>query len=183
MGQKYSEILEKHSQFIKEQKIFFVGTATSDSRVNISPKGMDSLRVVDPRRVVWLNVTGSGNETTAHVQENPRMTVMFCAFAGNPLILRLYGKAKVIHRNDPEWNALFGFFEPIPGTRQIFDLSVDLVQTSCGMAVPYHTYGGEREQLKNWAEKKGPEGLKKYWEEKNQASIDGIPTNIVVKNI
>jgi hypothetical protein len=183
MGQKYSEILEKHSQFIKEQKIFFVGTATSDSRVNISPKGMDSLRVVDPRRVVWLNVTGSGNETTAHVQENPRMTVMFCAFAGNPLILRLYGKAKVIHRNDPEWNALFGLFEPIPGARQIFDLSVDLVQTSCGMAVPYHTYGGEREQLKNWAEKKGPEGLKKYWEEKNQASIDGIPTNIVVKNI
>jgi hypothetical protein len=183
VGQKYSEISEKHSEFIKEQKLFFVGTATSDSTVNISPKGMDSLRVVDSKRVVWLNVTGSGNETAAHVQENPRMTLMFCAFAGNPLILRLYGKAKVIHGNDPEWNALFALFEPIPGARQIFDLSVDLVQTSCGMAVPYHAYAGEREQLKNWAGKQGPDGLKRYWEEKNQISIDGIPSNILMKNV
>jgi hypothetical protein len=183
MGQKYSEISEKHAEFIKEQKIFFVGTATADSKVNISPKGMDSLRVVGSKRVVWLNVTGSGNETAAHVQISPRMTLMFCAFAGNPLILRLYGTAKVIHRNDPEWNALLVLFDPIPGARQIFDLSVDLVQTSCGMAVPFHAYAGEREQLKTWAEKKGPDGLKKYWEEKNQASIDGIPTSIVMKSV
>jgi hypothetical protein len=182
MGKKYSEILEKHSQFIKEQKIFFVGTATADSRVNVSPKGMDSLRVVDSKRVVWLNVTGSGNETAAHVQENPRMTLMFCAVEGPPLILRLYGAAKVIHRKDPEWAALFALFEPIPGARQIFDLSVDLVQTSCGMAVPYFNYQAERDQLKNWAEKKGHDGLTRYWEEKNQVSIDDIPTNIVMKN-
>ncbi|MEN3292806.1 MAG: hypothetical protein V7642_2059 [Burkholderiales bacterium] len=182
MGQKYSEISEKHSQFIKEQKIFFVGTATADSRVNVSPKGMDSLRVIDKNRVAWLNATGSGNETAAHVQESPRMTLMFCAFAGNPLILRLYGKARVIHKNDPEWEALFTLFDPIPGARQIFDLSVDLVQTSCGMAVPYHSYAGERELLKTWAVKKGSEGLKRYWEEKNQSSIDGIPTNIIAGN-
>jgi hypothetical protein len=183
MGQKYAEISEKHLQFIGEQKIFFVGTATSDSRVNVSPKGMDSLRVIDKNRVAWLNVTGSGNETAAHVQEHPRMTLMFCAFVGNPIILRLYGKARVVHKNDPDWEKLFLLFDPLPGARQIFDLSVDLVQTSCGMAVPYYSYAGEREQLKSWAEKKGAEGLEKYWEEKNQASIDGIPTNIIARNV
>jgi hypothetical protein len=182
MGQRYTEISEKHAQFIAEQKIFFVGTATSDSRVNVSPKGMDSLRIIDKSRVVWLNVTGSGNESAAHVQENPRMTLMFCAFVGNPLILRLYGDARVVHRNDAEWSSLFSLFDPIPGARQIFDVSVDLVQTSCGMAVPFHSYVGEREQLNQWAERKGPEGLRKYWEEKNQASIDGIATHIMVKN-
>jgi hypothetical protein len=182
MAKKYPEISEAHSQFIRKQKIFFVGTATADSRVNVSPKGMDSLRIIDKNRVAWLNVTGSGNETAAHVQQDPRMTIMFCAVTGNPLILRLYGKARAVHRNDPDWEELFSFFDPLPGARQIFDLSIDLVQTSCGMAVPYYSYDGEREQLKRWAEKKGPEGLEKYWEEKNQASIDGIPTNIIAGN-
>ena len=100
MGQRYSEISDKLKQFIENQKLFFVGTATADSRVNISPKGMDSLRVLDKNRVVWLNVTGSGNETSAHIQENPRMTIMLTAFEGNPMILRLYGDAKVVHKND-----------------------------------------------------------------------------------
>ena len=125
MGQRYAEISDKLKQFIAEQKIFFVGTATADSKVNVSPKGMDSLRVTDKNRVVWLNVTGSGNETAAHVQENPRMTLMFAAFEGNPMILRLYGTARVVHQNDPEWQHLIELFDPIPGARQIFDLTVE----------------------------------------------------------
>ena len=183
MGQRYSEISDKLTTFIEAQKIFFVGTATSDSRVNISPKGMDSLRVINSNRVVWLNVTGSGNETAAHVQEHPRMTLMFCAFEGDPLILRLYGKAKVVHQKDAEWKQLFSQLNPLPGARQIFDLSVDLVQTSCGMGVPFYDYANERGQLNNWAEKKGQDGLKAYWEEKNQISIDGQPTHIMLKNV
>lgn len=182
MGQRFNELSEKHIQFIAKQKIFFVGTATADSRVNISPKGMDSFRVLGNSRVAWLNVTGSGNETAAHVQQDPRMTVMFCAFEGRPLILRLYGSAKAVHMNDPEWNDLFPLFKPLPGARQIFDVTLDLVQASCGMAVPYFSYARDRELLSDWAEKKGDEGLRQYWEKNNQVSIDGIPIHIVTKN-
>lgn len=182
MGQQFTELSEKHIQFIIEQKIFFVGTATENSRVNVSPKGMDSLIVLSENRVAWLNVTGSSNETSAHVQQNPRMTLMFCAFDGQPLILRLYGTARVIHKNDSEWNDFFNLFKPLPGARQIFDVTLDLVQTSCGMAVPYFSYIENRELLSNWAIKQGDEGLKEYWERKNQVSIDGIPTHIVAKN-
>mgnify|MGYP001558976889 CR=1 FL=1 len=182
MGQQYKELSNRDIKFISEQKIFFVGTATSDSRVNISPKGMDSFRVMSNSRVIWLNVTGSGNETSAHVQQSPRMTIMFCAFAGSPLILRLYGLARVIHKTDSEWNELFPLLKPLPGARQIFDLPINLVQSSCGMAVPYFNYDGERELLSDWATQKGEEGLKSYWEEKNQHSLDGIPTHIVEKN-
>lgn len=177
MSKLYKKILPKLQQFIENQKIFFVATATADSRINLSPKGMDSLRVFNPNRVAWLNVTGSGNETAAHVQENPRMTLMFTAFEDNPMILRLYGTAKAIHNDDPEWQLLFPLFSPIPGARQIFDLNVQLVQTSCGMAVPLYDYVGEREQLNTWASKKGKEGLKAYWEEKNRVSLDGKPTH------
>jgi hypothetical protein len=178
MGKRYQELSGEHLRFIGEQKIFFVATATADSRVNVSPKGMDSFRVLGNKRVAWLNVTGSGNETAAHVQVNPRMTIMFCAFDGQPMILRLYGSARVVHKHDPEWNALFALFKPIPGARQIIDLALDLVQTSCGMGVPYFTYDGDRQSLSDWAEKKGEAGLEKYWEEKNQFSLDGIPTHI-----
>lgn len=183
MGKQYSELSERLSAFIAEQKIFFVGTATHDSRVNVSPKGMDSFRVLGPNRAIWLNVTGSGNETSAHVQQNPRMTIMFCAFDGAPMILRLYGVARVIHHNDPDWGTLYAHFPQIPGSRQIFDLTIDLVQTSCGMAVPTYDYVGEREQLVDWARKKGDEGLHDYWIEKNQQSIDQIPSHIVAKNL
>jgi len=182
MGQQFNELSEKHTQFIAEQKIFFVGTATADSRVNISPKGMDSLRVLGNNRVAWLNVTGSGNETSAHVQQAPRMTIMFCAFDSQPIILRLYGSARVFHNRDQEWNDLFPLFKPLSGARQIFELTIDLVQASCGMAVPCFSYIGERELLSDWATKKGEEDLKRYREEKNQMSIDGIPTHIVAKS-
>lgn len=182
MGQRYSEISDKLIEFIEEQKIFFVGTATANSRINISPKGMDSFRVLGPNRVAWLNVTGSGNETAAHVQESSRMTIMFCAFQGNPMILRLYGHARAVHHDDPEWGELFPSFNPIPGARQVFDLTIDLVQNSCGMGVPLFDHVEDREQLINWAIKKGEDGLKEYWEEKNQLSLDGRPTNIMKKN-
>jgi len=179
MAQQFQELSEKHMRFISEQKLFFVGTATVNSRVNISPKGMDSLRVLNPKRVAWLNTTGSGNETSAHVQQAPRMTIMFCAFEQAPLILRLYGTAKVVHQYDPEWSELFSLFKPLPGARQIFDVTVDLVQTSCGMAVPNFSYVGERELLSDWAEKQGEKGLRDYWANKNQVSIDGIPTHVM----
>lgn len=179
MAQRYPELSSANIDFISHQKVFFVGTATAESRVNVSPKGMDSLRVLSSRRVVWLNVTGSGNETAAHVQHHPRMTLMFCAFEGPPVILRLYGTATVIHQGDVEWRELSSLFPPLPGARQIFDVTLDLVQTSCGMAVPYLSYTGDRELLNEWAGKKGEEGIRQYWKEKNQLSLDGIPTNIL----
>ncbi|ULA63544.1 MAG: Pyridoxamine 5'-phosphate oxidase family protein [Nitrospira sp.] len=179
MAQRYDELLDQHIQFIAKQKVFFVGTATAESRVNVSPKGMDSLRVLGPRRVVWLNVTGSGNETSAHVQQDSRMTLMFCAFEGPPMILRLYGAATVVHRGGATWRELISLFPPLPGARQIFDVTLDLVQTSCGMAVPYFSYAEDRELLNEWANKKGEEGLRQYRKEKNQLSLDGIPTHIL----
>ena len=182
MAQRFPAISDELREFIEAQKLFFVATATADSRVNISPKGMDSLRVLGPNRAVWLNVTGSGNETAAHVEENPRMTIMFAAFDGDPMILRLYGKARAIHRRDPEWEELITLFEPLPGARQIFDLDIDLVQTSCGMAVPLFDYVGERELLNKWAEKKGEQGIREYWEAKNRISLDGKETGIVEKS-
>jgi hypothetical protein len=182
MGQQFSELSDKNIDFISQQKLFFVGTATADSKVNISPKGMDSFKVLDNNTVAWLNVTGSGNETAAHVQTHPRMTIMFAAFEGNPLILRLYGNAQVIHHKDAQWNELSSLFPALPGARQIFKLSIDMVQASCGMAVPFFDYVDERDQLKNWAQKKGKDGIKAYWDEKNQVSLDGQPSNIVEKN-
>lgn len=182
MAQRFTELTEQHIQFISSQKIFFVGTAAQTGRVSVSPKGMDSLRVLGNSRVAWLNVTGSGNETSAHVQQDPRMTVMFCAFEGDPLILRLYGSARVIHKTDPEWNTLFPLFKPLPGARQIFDLAIDLVQTSCGAGVPCFSYTGDRERLSEWAVKKGEEGIKQYWKDRNQVSLDGFPSHIVEKN-
>jgi hypothetical protein len=161
--------------------MFFVGTATADSRVNVSPKGCDSLRVLGNTRVVWLNLTGSGNETAAHIQQCPRMTIMFCAFEGPPMILRLYGTVTVVHKRDPDWSSLIKLFSENHGARQIFDFSVELVQTSCGMGVPNYSYVGDRDLLTDWAIKKGDEGLERYWEERNQLSIDGIPTHIVAK--
>lgn len=183
MAKLHEEISESVKEFINQQKIFFVGTATADSRVNISPKGMDSLRIIDKNRVIWLNVTGSGNETSAHVQQSSRMTIMFMAVEGKPMILRLYGQANVVHKNDHEWEQLYAMFNPIPAARQIFDIKVDLVQTSCGMAVPFFDYAGDREQLNDMHRKIGDERVAQYWKDKNQYSIDDIPTNIVDKNL
>nr|WP_205736229.1 pyridoxamine 5'-phosphate oxidase family protein [Acidiferrobacter sp. SPIII_3] len=126
MAKQYAHIPERWARFITEQKIFFVATATCDSRVNVSPKGLDSLRILDPNRVAWLNLTGSGNESAAHVQSDPRMTLMFCAFGGEPVILRLYGTARAVHQADPAWPVLAALFPPLPGARQIFDVAIAL---------------------------------------------------------
>ena len=182
MGKKFDEISKSQMKFIEDQKIFFTGTADRKGRVNISPKGMDSLRVLSPNRVIWLNATGSGNETAAHTQNMPRITIMFVAFEGKPVTMRLYGEAKAIHVNDPEWEELYALLPDNPGARQIFDCSIDLVQTSCGMSNPYYEYKGERDELNKWADKKGPEKIKQYWHEKNQHSIDGTKTHIEEKS-
>lgn len=188
MAKQYEQITTQLQTFIEQQKIFFVGTAAKTGRVNVSPKGMDTLKILGPNRVVWLSVTGSGNETAAHLAANSlengirdetnggRMTIMFCSFEGTPMILRLYGTARAVYPHDDSWAELIKHFILLPGTRQLFDLSVDLVQTSCGMAVPLYDYQADRESLNEWATNKGPEGIKSYQKEKNQVSIDGLPT-------
>ena len=178
MGQRFNNIGDKHRDFIRAQKLFFVATAARDGRVNVSPKGLDSLHVLDEQTVVWLNGTGSGNETAAHLLDTPRMTLMFCAFDGNPLILRLYGEAEVIHPRDAGWDAHIGLFAPLASARQIFKLHVDLVQTSCGFGVPLFDYKEDRELMHTWAARKGEDGLLEYWREKNQLSLDRQPTHI-----
>jgi len=173
MGEKYAAINERHSKFIRKQQIFFIATATDESRINLSPKGLDSLRILGDNRVIWLNLTGSGNETAAHLQTDSRMTIMFCAFNGPPLILRLYGTARMILPSDDVWGELYAHFDPLPGARQIFDVAVDLVYTSCGFGVPLYDFAGERPLLNRWAEKKGEAGIRDYWRDKNSISLDG----------
>ena len=180
MANQLTEISPEIGTFIENQKIFFVGTAATTGSVNVSPKGMDSFRVINPKQVIWLNLTGSGNETAAHLLDNNRMTIMFCAFEGKPLILRLYGKAKTYHPSDNEWADLLAHFPIIAGARQIYELDIDLVQTSCGFAVPLMEYQEDRSILKDWAEKQGEEGVRAYWAKKNTQSIDGFPTGIVL---
>ena len=181
MAKRFTEIKDSFRAFIEQQHIFFVATAAADGRINISPKGMDSLRVLDRNQVLWLNVTGSGNETAAHLREMPRMTLMFCAFGGAALILRLYGTARTIHVTDPEWPELYALFKPNPAPRQIFHMKVDLVQTSCGTAVPFFDYAGDREELNEWAEKTGEEGIREYWLTRNDLSVDGKDTGMRTK--
>ena len=147
MSDKCSELSKKLIDFIRAQHMFFVGTAGAEGAVNVSPKGLDSLRIISPTEVVWLNLTGSGNESAAHVLENQRMTLMFCSFDKQPLILRLYGKAEVIHPRDTDWQSLSDLFPPHPGARQVFRLRVSLVQTSCGYAVPHYAFKAERHTL------------------------------------
>jgi len=178
MGTVYEAIDDKLHAWISKQPMFFVATApTEGGHVNLSPKGYDSFRVLSPTRVAYLDLTGSGNETAAHLLENGRITLMFCAFEGAPLILRLYGEGHTILPRDAEWQVLRPLFGPfIPGERQLTVVSVTSVQTSCGFSVPLFSYVGDRTQLTDWAEKKGETGLTEYWAEKNVRSIDGLPT-------
>jgi hypothetical protein len=168
-------------EFVGRQRIFFTGSAAADGRVNVSPKDGASLRVLAPNRVVYLDQTGSGNETAAHIRAHGRLTLMFCAFEGAPMILRLYGQGRVVRRSSAEYRELlgakFGGVEP-PGARQMVMLEVDLVQTSCGYSVPQFEYAGERTTLLRWAEGKGETGLEEFRRLKNTLSIDGLPTGI-----
>ena len=176
---KFTEkIDDKIRRFIGEQKIFFTASAPHDGRINLSPKGIDTFRCLDENTVCYLDLTGSGNETAAHVLENGRLTVMFCSFSGAPLILRLYGKGEVVHQSSEKWNALSTNFTAFFGTRQIIVLHVESLQTSCGFGIPLYEYREDRPTLIDWAKNKGDEGVNRYWKEKNQTSIDGLPTGI-----
>ena len=178
MGHHLNDTL---TAFVKRQPVFFVATADQTGRVNVSPKGMDTLRVLNETRIIWLNLSGSGNETAAHVRATGRMTLMFCAFDGDAMILRLYGQARVFHPRDAEWQDMVTAFPEIAGSRQIFDLTIDLVQTSCGTGVPIMQYRkprAETELVPFYAEM-GEAGVEAYWRRKNVMSIDGKPTGVV----
>jgi Pyridoxamine 5'-phosphate oxidase len=178
MAKQFSELTDDQRAFIEAQQVFFVATAAADGRVNLSPKGMDSVRVTGPNHIMWRNLTGSGNETAGHLRLNARMTLMWCSFGTRPLILRCYGTARAIHAGEPEFAALDAAFPADPGARQVYDMTIDLVQTSCGYAVPFMEYRQERPVLKAWAADKGPDGVRAYWSEKNRETIDGFPTGM-----
>jgi hypothetical protein len=180
MGTVYSSILPKHEEFIKKQRIFFVGSAplTADGHVNISPKGHDVLRIFSSNEVAYLDLTGSGNETSAHLKENGRITFMFIAFEGPPMILRLYGSGKVILPGTPEWTDMAKHFDILPGARQIIHAKIETVKTSCGYSVPFYSYDGERDTLQQWATNKSEQDLEEYHKKKNSISMDGIVTPI-----
>ena len=177
MARAYDAISDELADFIAAQHVFFVATAPSghDGHVNVSPKGLDTFAVLDPNTVAYLDLTGSGVETVAHLRENGRITIMFCAFDGKPNIVRLYGRGDVLPIGDTEADALLPRFGSYPGARSVIRVSVDRVSTSCGYGVPLLEYEGERDELRKFAERRGPDGLVQYRAEKNAASIDELP--------
>ncbi len=181
MSQFFKKIAPPIREFIERQKMFFTASVSEGARINLSPKGSDCLRVLDETTVVYLDQTGSGNETAAHVRADGRLTIMFCAFEGPPNILRLYGHGRVLPRRSEDYARLlvsvFAGEEP-PGARQMIALDIESVQTSCGYSVPVYEFKADRPTLQNWASRKGPEGIEDYWREKNVRSIDGIPTGM-----
>lgn len=178
MAEQFPSLQDEHIRFIGEQHLFFVGTAGSEGYINVSPKGMDTFRVIDGSEVAWLNLTGSGNETAAHLEADGRITMMMCAFEGPPMILRIYGRGSVIHPKHEQWDELIGMFPDLGGKRQIIDVKVEMVMTSCGMSIPLYDFKDERRELDEWAKNKGQDGIKDYWKEKNEKSIDGLPTRV-----
>jgi hypothetical protein len=178
MGRAIESITGELRAFIEAQHVFFVATAPleREGHVNLSPKGMDTFRVLAPDRVAYLDLTGSGNETAAHLRQNGRITFMFCAFDGKPQILRLYGGGRVVKPDDAPWAELAPLFPELPGARQIVVADVTRVQTSCGFGAPLMNFEGERDALVRWAEAKGEGALRAYREQKNRLSIDGLPT-------
>ena len=175
----FDRLSDELTQFIAEQPLFFVATApSSGGHVNLSPKGMDTLRVIDNKTVAYLDLTGSGNETSAHVADNGRLTIMLCSFGARALILRLYGRGRTVLPDTEEFAVLRPRFADIVGARQIIVLELDRVQTSCGYAVPRMDNPRERDTLVRWAEKKGDDGLVEYRRNRNTISIDGLPAPI-----
>jgi len=181
MAKQFERIEPFHREFVEKQRIFFNASAPAEGHVNVSPRDGAALRVLSPNVVIYLDRTGSGNETAAHLLADGRLTLMFCAFEGPPLILRLYGLGHIVPRSSSEYADLlaahFDNIEP-PGARQVVHLDIDLVQTSCGFGVPLFDYVSERDQLVRWAEAKGEKGLEEYWHLKNERSIDGLPTGL-----
>ena len=179
MGKRFDTLQPKQITFIAAQKVFFVATAPlPGGHVNLSPKGMDSLRVLSPTCILWLNLTGSGNETAPQLAHDPRMTLMWMSFDLRPMILRAYGTARAVHHGDADWDALSVQLPAEPGARQVIEMQVDLVQTSCGYAVPLAEPPRARTVLRDWALAKGEDGLTTYWAAHNTQTIDGAPTGI-----
>ena len=176
MAEFFDALTDEHQRFIERQHVFFVATAAVDGRVNLSPKGGPSVVPLGPDRLLWLNLTGSGNETAAHVLERNRLTLMWTSFEGPPLILRVYGRASVIHPDETRWDECVAKIPATVGARQYFEVAVESVQTSCGYQTPLMDYREDRNALAKWAEKKGDDGLRDYWSTKNAVSIDGLPT-------
>ena len=177
LGSKLNKTLRT---FIERQHVFFVATAAAGGRVNLSPKGADTMRVIDDQHICWLNLSGSGNETAGHLAQRNRLTLMFCAFEGDALILRVYGKAEVVHPRDPDWDSLISQFPDLAGSRQIFNMTIDSLQTSCGTGVPVMEFVENRatEELLPFYEKMGPKGVEEYWRRKNTQTIDGFDTGL-----
>jgi predicted pyridoxine 5'-phosphate oxidase superfamily flavin-nucleotide-binding protein len=176
MGRVLPAITPELTELLEAQPVFFVATAPSaDGHINCSPKGLDTFRVIDDHTVMYLDLTGSGIETLAHLRDNGRITLMFCAFTGRPDIVRLYGRGRVVLADDADAAPLLAQFPEHPGTRSVIVVDVERVSSSCGYGVPRMTYAGSRTELVDWAQKKGEDGLRKYRAEKNAASIDGLP--------
>jgi hypothetical protein len=177
MGKVYGEIDASLRSFIEAQHVFFVATAPLDrsGHVNVSPKGLDTLRVIGPQTLAYLDYVGSGAETIAHLRENGRIVLMLCSFDGPPKILRLHGRGEVFEPQDSEYEQLRGLFSALPSGRTIIRIAVDRISDSCGYGVPGYVYEGERTQLQDWAERKGAQGLANYQKDKNRTSIDGLP--------
>jgi hypothetical protein len=176
MGKVLERITPDLRDWIERQRVFFVATApVAGGHVNVSPKGHDTFRLLDDRTAAYLDLTGSGAETIAHLRENGRITVMFCAFEGPPRIVRLHGTGEVLRPGDDGFDDLAARFPDLPGRRSIVRIACERVSTSCGYSIPLYAYEGERDTLIEWAERRGPEGLEAYWAEKNVASIDGLP--------
>jgi hypothetical protein len=183
MGKVLPEITDELRSFITRQAVFFVATAplADNGHVNLSPKGLDTFAVLSPTEVAYLDLTGSGNETSAHLLENGRITFMFCSFSGPPRIVRLYGRGRTILSSDRQWSTIRAAFGEFSGVRQIVVADVDRVQTSCGFGVPLMEHQGSRDTLLKWAEAKGANGLAVYRAEKNSSSIDGLPTPLAAE--
>ena len=178
MSKQFDRLSLSHRTFIAAQRLFFVATAAPSGRVNTSPKGADSLRVLGPNQIIWRNSTGSGNETAGHLLQDARMTLMWCSFDEQPLILRCYGTARALHLDAPGWQAANAAFPADIAARQLFEVTIDLVQTSCGYGVPRMGYEAERPDAGVWSAEKGPDGVRAYWGEKNRTTLDGFATGI-----
>jgi hypothetical protein len=176
MAEFFACLNEKLTAFIEAQPMFFIASAAAEGRINLSPKGLDTFRVIAPNLCVYLDITGSGNETAAHAKAGGRATIMFCSFTRNPLVLRLFGRARNGAPGSALWDEYSSLFEAYPGARQIIAFDIESAQTACGFGVPEMTLKRPRSTLSDYWRAKGEEGVAAYRNEKNRISIDGLPT-------
>ncbi len=179
MAQFFEELNDQLRELIAEQHVFFVATAPAEGRISLSPKGMDTFRCLDARRVAYLDITGSGNETAAHLHENGRVTLMFCSFGPRAKVLRLYGRGCTVGPRDEQWDELCRLFPNYSAARQVMVIDIQSVQTSCGYGVPLYEFKGERDTLERSGKRLSTEQIAAYWDKNNLVSIDGLPTGML----